>query len=444
MANPKETSDMGDGRFLETDREQTDEDLGLMAVAAQEHDGAARVIQLFDAEGEPDPEVEVTVMSVLGHEVKVYVAPAGTVIDPRGPGGYTEAQGPNTYTHFIEMGDLLNAFPMSGEKIEPAHQWKRGQIPDEFRDHIGMVASYDHGPDALSDQDRTLAEIALNGIESFDEIYGLNGYLDPVLCNLYRDNERVVGKYWQKSLDVTEMAGFGLVRAGEVALDAIDVPKDHQILSAAKRHNYLKDRNRIGIGMSIGAAEIKQLQQLDQMVIAERAIASGSSIIAALLVLRANQALPNNIVITGTGVSQRSAELLSRFFTEQAEQGAVETFKLHIGRLVYHLSGGEHPYYLVSKRGNFSVLDGGDWGDIFNSPEHRAVWPATLTQEHYDIFKAECPEIVEGLVVGQTLTFEVILEMRNRAVDHKAGRPNLARWYVGEVLTGVEYTNTNG
>lgn len=195
------------------------------------------------------------VIDIFGHEVTIYSAPEGMLIDPR-ESGFGEAEGSNSYEFFVDFGDLFEDFDMSGTNIAIDQRWNHKTLPDGV-----TVAEF------FPDSEETTT--ALNAISKLDAEHGLLGWLDPVLNKDYLDADVTVAQAQGRVIGGEKIVNVGIARAGLLGLLATDVDYEDQVIVSEKRHNLLKDTNQIGVGVSLNGEDLDEITKSDGLFVRE-------------------------------------------------------------------------------------------------------------------------------------------------------------------------------
>jgi len=401
-------------------------------------------------------------IEVFGNRVTVYSAPGGTLIDPTLDRRFEGAVGDNAYNFFVDFGDLFESLGMVGQVPED-QVWRQPEELPAGLEVYDLLASWDPEGD-----DEVVA--ALNGIEGLDEKFGLFGWLDARLCAEYQQHDQIIArqeKQWlerhrpNKPLPVSDYTAVGVVRAGVLANQVLGFGPELQVLVNAKRHNKRVNHKELGIGLNLTEAQINRLTNTDNLLIRERAIASGSSVLALLSVLRSKGELPPNLHVGATVGDQRGVEQILKFI--RSKDGDLErTVTMFLGSLATEMSSGDHPYYILrpqrpgNDRQSFAVSDGGDYADLWLPPNLRKQWQAYYQQPHIEGLLELMPELRpsdgglalsfagEVIAPGDVVDAQTVLSLRDYYFHVNSGSKNEfeRRFAVGQVLAGVEYQLT--
>ncbi len=364
----------------------------------------------------PIDEAESHEFSLNGRSITLHIAPLGYVIDTNSH--YTPNRSNGKFRAVLELGTVLKDRGMSGSVVSLEKRWS----PDNHPENV-VIAEFD------SDYGRQVAAAA-DKIEEIVNTNGPVGFLDPAPVLDYFAQDTIIASHQLPQNGLNGYAPVAVVRAGVTALEAAGVRVGDQILVSEKRLNKKDDPDVLAIGMDFAEEDLARIAGRP-VYIRERAIASGTTLIALYSVLAACKALPKTSVLAATVGAQAGLELDNLFAGSMKEMYGLET-TFNVGRVSSRLTGPPHPFYVASENGRFSVGDGGDWGDMLLPARLRRLFPEFITPSHVEELKRLHLSFEREVLVGQPINHELILYLRNKAVGlgHR-------RFAVGKILSGV-------
>lgn len=283
-------------------------------------------------------------MTAERNMIKVDVAPEGQMIYVKDKLKDREHyKGPDEFEAVVFFDDGIKE--MRG-KMPDEEQWTSENLPPE---RVSILEFIDPKVESAIDE---ISELATNGDvndpDDRDRYYELNKQIYETIVDY-------------SNLDGDEVVFMGLIRAGLVAGEMAGFGVESQVLVQTKRL-YLKDE-RIGIGITY--EDESQIQNINgkTLIIGDPAGATMASMIANVAYLLEQGVKPEKVVIWNV-VSSHAGILFAKSTLEE------------MGVEVEFIAGGYSPelndkYYLVTKDGDSSVADAGDWLNEFLPEKYR-------------------------------------------------------------------------